>query len=135
MEKYILEKDIKVFCVTAESFPDGILAAFQKVHSLIPDSYSRTTFGISFPDRSGNIIYKAAVEESFEGEAEKLGCESFTIEKGEYLSILIKNYMKDIPRIGKAFQTLISDPRIDPNGVCVEKYLNANDLLCLVKIN
>ena len=73
MEIFFLSEDVKVFYLTAESFPAGVLAAFQKLHSLIPDSLGRTTFGISHADKNGNIIYKAAVEESFEGEAEKPG--------------------------------------------------------------
>ena len=134
MEIFFLSEDVKVFYLTAESFPAGVLAAFQKLHSLIPDSLGRTTFGISHADKNGNIIYKAAVEESFEGEGEKPGCEMFVIKKGEYISITIKDIMKDIPSIGKAFKGLLSDQRIDPNGACVEKYLNANDVQCMIKL-
>lgn len=57
MENYTLTKDVKVFYVTAKSFPAGILTALQKVHSLISDSFRRTTFGISHADKNGNIIY------------------------------------------------------------------------------
>lgn len=135
MEEFFLDKDIIVICVTAESFPTGVLAAFQKVHSLISDSFSRTTFGISHADKNGTIIYKAAVEESFDGEGEKLGCDTFVIKKGEYISVTIKDFMKDISSIGKAFKELLSDKRIDPKGACVEKYLNANDVQCMVKLS
>lgn len=134
MENYTLTEDVKVFFVTAESFPAGVLAAFQKLHSLIPDSLGRTTFGISHADKNGNIIYKAAVKESFEGEAEKLGCERFVIKKGDYISITIKNFMENIPLVARAFKELLSDSRIDPNGACVEKYLNAEDVQCMVKL-
>jgi predicted transcriptional regulator YdeE len=134
MEKFSLVDDVKVFCVTAESFPNGISSAFEKVHSLVSDSLSRNTYGISYPDNMGNIIYKAALQESFDGEGEKLGCETFVIKKGEYLSITIKNFMNDIPRIAKAFNVLISHPGIDPKGVCVEKYINGKDLLCMVPV-
>lgn len=134
MENFFLSEDVKVFCVTAKSFPAGVLAAFQKLHSLVPDSLGRTTFGISHPDKKGNIIYKAASEESFEGESEKLGCERFVIKKGEYISITIKDFMIDTSSIGKAFKELLSDQRIDPNGACVEKYLNASDVQCMVKL-
>jgi hypothetical protein len=36
METIKLENDITVMYVTAASFPDGVLAAHQKLHSLIP---------------------------------------------------------------------------------------------------
>ena len=38
-----LEKDIKVFYVTATSFPQGIGEAAQKLHSLFPFSAERKT--------------------------------------------------------------------------------------------
>jgi len=33
MEPYFLNSDINVLCVTASSFPDGIVAAFEKLNS------------------------------------------------------------------------------------------------------
>ncbi|MEW5844397.1 MAG: hypothetical protein AB1775_14150 [Bacteroidota bacterium] len=46
---------------------------------MLPSDKGRNFFGISSPNREGDIIYKAAVEELFAGEAEKLGCETFII--------------------------------------------------------
>jgi hypothetical protein len=80
------------------------------------------------------IIYKAAVEEYSEGEAEKLHLERFILKKGNYISIDIINYMEDIPAIGKAFQELLKDPRIDPNGICAEWYLNEKDVKCMIRL-
>ena len=46
---------------------------------MLPSDNGRNFFGISSPNMKGDLIYKAAVEESFRGEAEKLGCETFMI--------------------------------------------------------
>lgn len=135
MEKYKLDDGIKVLCVTADSFPNGILGAHNTLHSMLPSDNGRNFFGISFPNRKGNIIYKAAVEESYAGEAEKLGCESFIIKKGEYISIPIKNFMSDVLSVGRAFKELIADPKIDPNGVCVEMYSGSDDVRCMVRLD
>jgi len=132
MENYHLEKDIKILCVTAESFPDGVLAAHQKLHQLIPYSKERKYYGISRPNEQRTIIYKAAVEAK--PEDEKLGLETITLKKGNYISTLIHNYMEDIPAIGQAFQQILTDPRIDPNGMCVEWYLNDKDVQCMVRL-
>lgn len=43
--------------------------------------------------------------------------------------------MKDISSIDKSFKTLLTDPRIDPEGYCVEWYLNAKDVQCMVRLN
>ena len=134
MESIFLEQDIKVFYVTATSFPKGIQGAYQKLHSLIGSPTGRKFFGISYPEMPSKIIYKAAVEESYPSEGEKLGCETFVIKKGQYISIYIKDFMKDIPKIGQSFQELLADERIDPKGCCVEEYINDKDVRCMVRL-
>ena len=136
MKPYFLNADINVLCVTASSFPDGIMAAFDKLNSLIQSSAPRRVFGISYSDGDKNIIYKAAAEENSTDEAARLGCERFTIKKGEYLSEHIEDFMKNIPAIGQAFREMCSDKRIDSNGYCIEMYLKNNkDVLCMVKLD
>jgi len=134
MKSIFLEQDIKVFYVTATSFPDGVQEAYQKLHSLIGSPTGRKFFGISYPETPSKIIYKAAVEESYPGEGEKLGCETFVIKKGQYISIYIKDFMKDIPKIGQSFQELLAHQGIDPDGCCVEEYLNDKDVRCMVRL-
>ena len=136
MDPYFLNTDINVLCVTANSFPDGIKPAFDELNSLIQSPEQRRIFGISYGDGKDNIIYKAAAEQKSEGEADNLGCESFTIKKGEYISMYIADFMNNIPAIGQAFQEMCRDKRIDPNGYCVEMYLNNNkDVLCMVRLD
>jgi hypothetical protein len=134
MKSIFLEQDIKVFYVTAPSFPDGVQKAYQKLHSLIGSPTGRKFFGISYPEAPSKIIYKAAVEESYPGEGEKLDCETFVIKKGQYISIYIKDFMKDIPKIGQSFQELLAHQGIDPNGCCVEEYVNDKDVRCMVRL-
>jgi len=62
METINLDKDINVLCVTAKSFPDGIMEAFDQLHSIVPIAQKGRQFGISRPNRNGEIIYKAALE-------------------------------------------------------------------------
>jgi hypothetical protein len=134
MESIFLDQDIKVFYVTASSFPDGVQEAYQKLHSLIGSPAGKRFFGISYPETPSKIIYKAAVEESYPGEGEQLGCETFVIKRGQYISIYIKDFMKDIPKIGRSFQELLTDQRIDPKGCCVEEYVNDKDVRCMVRL-
>lgn len=135
MEIQNLKDDITVFCIKAESFPDGIGAAHQKLHSILPDEKHRKFFGISYPDRSGKITYKAAVEESYPGEGEKFGCETFIIKKGEYLSETLINWRKDESVVAGTFQKMLQDPRLDSNGYCLEIYPNQSDMICMVKLD
>jgi hypothetical protein len=133
IEKFIIENDIPVFCLTATSFPDGIMDAHQKLHALLAPSDKRRSFGISRPE-NGVIVYKASVEELEDGEAEKFHCERFIIKKGMYTSIFIADYSKDISQIEKAFTLLLAQPYIDPNGYCLEGYIAGKDVRCMVPL-
>ncbi len=135
MEKYFLKEDIKLICVQAKSFPDGVMEAFENLGKKVVTKKGRGLFGISYPGADGKIIYKAASVELSEGEAENLGCESFKVLKGTYNSIVIPDFMNDVPAIGKAFDEILKDPLIDPNGCCVEMYVNDKDVRCMVRLN
>lgn len=134
MEPFKIDKDIKTLYIQADSFPLGIKQAFQKLHSLMGSTANRQFFGISYMEGQGNIIYKAAGEENYEGEAEQLNCETFVIRKGNYISIYINDFMNDITSIGKAFEELLQDPNIDPKGYCLEIYEGMKNVRCLVPL-
>ncbi|NOT94358.1 hypothetical protein [Ferruginibacter sp.] len=136
METTILEKDIKVFYVTATSFPQGIGEATQKLHSLFPFSTERKIFGLSRPENNKEIIYRAAAEEMFEGEAEKLNCKTLIIPKGKYIAILVNDFRKDVMSIDRAFQQLLKHPNLDPQGYCVEHYATDQEAVtCMIRLD
>ena len=134
MEEFILKEDIKVFCETAKSFPDGIPKAHQDLRSMVPFSADRRYFGISRPNEKGVIIYYAATEEIYQGEAEEFGCETFIIESGKYISMIIHNFSDHLQSITKAFHELTEYQGIDPEGYCIEYYLNEKDVRCMVRL-
>lgn len=134
METTFLEKDIKVFFVEAKSFPEGIMEAHQKLHGLVPFDRERRYFGISRPE-NGPIVYKAATEETFSGEAEELNCQTMVLKKGRYISSVVKNFQKEPQRIEKAFNELLTYDNLDPQGYCVEWYQNEQDVKCMIRLN
>lgn len=134
MEIKNLKDDANVFYITADSFPLGIKAAHEKLHSLLPRD-GRRFFGISYPDKTGSIIYKAAAEESYNGEAEKYGLETFIIKKGDYISETLIDWQKDEGQVAVTFKQLLADPRRDNNGYCLEIYPNDSDIICMIKLN
>src|SRR6476619_5032265 len=109
-EKYFIDKDIRVACVKASSFPMGIGEAYHKLGATLPAPEQRKFYGISYADKDGNIIYRAAANELHEGEAEEFGLETF--------------------------KKLLRDPRIDrEQGYCLEIYPNAKDVRCMVLLD
>lgn len=127
-EIFQLEEPVHVFCVTAESFPDGVQKAHQTLHGLAPFDNKRRYFGISWGGPA--ITYKAAATEIRDGELSGEQLEEFTIRSGSYLSIVVDDFHK----IAGAIQELIADPRIDPDGYCVEMYLDEKTVRCMVTV-
>ena len=134
MEHYRLDKDISIMCVTARSFPDGILEAFRTLESKHPSIGKRTFFGISYMDTDGKIVYKAAAEEEYSGEAKKYNCETFIITKGDYFAETIYNFMQDSNLIEDSFNRLLTTPWLDKTFPCVEWYINDKEVRCMVRI-
>jgi hypothetical protein len=132
MEKYNIENDISVFYVKAATFPLGIGGAFAQLHALLPEEGDRQLYGISNPNGSEGIIYRAAAKEAYPGEGSQKGCETFLIRKGTYISLYLADWKKDEPSIGRTFQKLLTYPGIDPKGYCLEIYENETDVRCLV---
>jgi hypothetical protein len=140
MEKFKLEKDINLFCLKADSFPNGIKAAHQDLASLAKSYGKRNHFGVSYL-YDNEILYMAAAELKSAKEEIPAGCEIYTLKKGNYISIYISDFAKDSSQIEKAFKTLLADPGIDENGCCAECYFpegtdgnNAKDVRCMVRL-
>jgi hypothetical protein len=109
--------------------------AFEKLYGLIDNDRGRQMYGISFPDGKGSLIYRAAVEEAYPGEAQKTSLQTFSVRKGEYISEFLKNWKKDESGIGRTFHELLKYPDIDKTGgYCLEIYQNEKDVLCLVPL-
>lgn len=133
-EKHEIKNDIVVCCIRAESFPGGVKAAHEQLHQLIPMKPNRQYFGISYPDINRNILYKAAVNMLNYDEPEKLNCETDLIKKGTYYGTVMTDFMKNIPEISNIFKQLLTHPELDPEGYCLEIYLNNSDVHLLVKL-
>ena len=132
MENYTFQKDVHTFCVTADHFPQGIAQAHQQLQSLLPKNDRRNYFGISYPDKNGLMIYKAAAE-ILEGESMP-GLETFVIKNGPYNTFYINDYSLHPESIGQAFELLNKQHEVDPHGYCLEWYINEHDVKCMVPL-
>ena len=134
MDSFTFQEDAPVVCVTASSFPDGILEAHQKLQASLPNHERRHFYGISWPAKDGTIIYKAAagIMDSDTGQID--GLERFTIKNGPYNSFYITDYRQNLSSIQKAFEVLTKQHEVDPNGYCLEWYVNENDVKCMVPL-
>lgn len=134
MEIFKIENDFTLMYVEAASFPDGIEEAYKKLEAVLTEDEKRKLFGISYGGENGNIVYKAAAEESYPGESEKYQLNSFTVRKGNFISETITNWRNNVSLIGSTFQKMLQQHNIKPDGYCLEIYINETDVQCLVPL-
>ncbi len=133
METYNLENDLSLFGVEVKNFPDGIGDAFDKLVNMITTEFNRSYYGISKMSDHG-FTYIAAAEEKHENEAKKYNCVQYNIEKGEYLTVTLKDWRKQTDSIKAIFQEMCKNPQLDKTKPCIEWYKNDEEMLCMIKI-
>lgn len=134
MEKYTIDKAIKVFGLAVKTFPLGIDKAFNELIRTIGDQAGeRSYYGISFFE-NGTIIYLAAAEEKNGNEPSKFGYESYTIEAGDYVASTVHNWNENKECIKDVCHEVVMDPASDKTKPCIEWYKNKNDLTVMVKM-
>jgi hypothetical protein len=133
MEKYNLKKELKVFGLQVKTFPLGIKEAFGNLMKLLPDGSNRPYYGVSYMKEDGSIIYNAAAEEKYEGEAEKYNLERYIIEGGEYLTETINDWQAKTDSIKDVFHEMMQDNRVDKKKPVVEWYKTDEEMMCMVK--
>ena len=134
METTSLAEDIPIYCTMADHFPDGVPAAFQRLHNLVTFSTNRSYISISRPENGGRIIYRPGATEITDGEFKDLPLDKFTVRKGNYVCMRVQDFRSDVTRIQQAFTELLAHPNIDPQGYCVEIYESEDDVMCLVRL-
>lgn len=133
MESFTFQNDVKTYCVTASSFPEGIQAAHEALQMLLPKNERRNFYGVSWKTEDGSTIYKAAADIMETDGRELLSLETFTIQNGPYNSFFIANYAENLDGIKKAFDLLLEQHEVDPKGYCLEWYID-RDVKCMVPL-
>lgn len=134
MERYNLPDDLRVFGVRVRTFPDGISEAFDGLAKMIPDGIERAYYGISICTKDG-ILYSAAALETYIGEGDKYNCETYLIPGGEYLTVTIRDWYKNLGSIKDVFDSMLRDERVDRAAPCIEWYKTMEEMLCMVKMD
>jgi len=133
MNIHHIPHNVKVFGNEVKTFPQGISEAFDKLVQMLPEKDGRPYYGISWCE-GNNITYIAAAEQQQQGEAKKYGCKTYTVEKGDYLSIPVYDWLSKTATIKNVFEEIIKDSRADNKQPAIEIYKNDTEMLCMVKM-
>lgn len=131
MEIYHIPHNIVVFGREVKTFPNGIGEAFDELIKVLSKNNHRNYYGLSWC-MENKITYVAAAEQKNEGEAEKYGYATYTVEKGDYLSIPVHNWVNKTDCIKDVFTEILKDERADDKTPAIEIYKNDKEMLCLV---
>jgi hypothetical protein len=132
MITYKLNEDLPVLGFQVKNC-DVIGEAFEMLVNMLLGGFDRSYYGISEMTKDG-MIYKATAQENFKGEAEKYHCERFTIEKGEYLAITLRDWRKNTSSIKDIFQEILQNPLANKTKSCIEWYKNDDEMVCMVRM-
>lgn len=133
MEIYHIPHNIKVFGNVVEGFPAGVGEAFHNLIQKIPAGNERVYYGISWCI-GNDITYIAAAEQKSEDEPATYNCDSYTIEKGDYICIGVDDWQSKVSCIKDYFSEIMKDEKANNKSPAIEIYKNDKQLLCLVAI-
>ena len=132
MKEYRLQNDVKTFGFRVKTFPEGIGEAFDQLVKLFPANEQRSYYGLAESGKDGGMLYYALAEEKFEGEAKKYGYPARIIEKGDYLTVTVKDWQSKTGDIKHIFMEMMEDDRVAKDKPCVEWYKTMDEMWCMV---
>jgi hypothetical protein len=91
MELYKQTGDVSLIGIAVKTSPQGIKEAFDSLMKTV--GTERSYYGVSWMDEGNNVIYYAMATESFAGEAKLHGYESLVIQKGDYKTEAVHNWL------------------------------------------
>lgn len=133
MQVYFLEDDISVFGFHVQTFPNGIGEAFDVLVSAVPEGLNRSYYGLSHMDANNKVVYIASVEEKESGEGRKRNFKNYVIRKGNYMYVVVTDWMKKVDSMKDIFHVMMNDPRADLTTPCVEWYKSDEEMWCMLK--
>jgi hypothetical protein len=133
MERYTLQNDVKTFGFPVPTFPLGIGEAFEKLLKMVPGGFNRSYFGISYMNKSGQMIYNATALETYEGEGDQYQCKTYIIGKGEYITKTLHDWRKNTVCIKDVFRDIMQDALADTSKPAIEWYKNEDEMLCMLQ--
>lgn len=128
-------KDMQVVFVEASSFPEGIQDAFDKLELRVRNIKKVSYFGISNPEQGRGIVYRAAAATLPAIDTHENNLQSLTIKGGEYYSVRLEDVKASPQTLSEAFEKILSQPHIDPEGHCIEVYdhFGSKGVECIVR--
>jgi len=131
MELYKQSEDISVIGIRVNSFPQGIMEAFDGLMKTL--GRDRAYYGVSWMDENNNVEYYAMARETIPDEGQKYVYERLIIEKGDYETEALYNWRSKTDHIRDIFHDLMGNSKPDKSRPCIEWYQTDEKMLCMIR--
>lgn len=125
--------DVNLVVSRADSFPEGIEAAWNTLESKLTSLKGRKFYGLTVCEGDG-LAYFAGVEAADDEEVARLGLTTMAIKGGRYAKAKLTDWQNHKDEIGRTFDRLMQDYDMDPNGASVEFYRSQSELHLLIPL-
>lgn len=126
--KLIDLKAIDVITVKADSFPDGLNDAFNKLEGKLSSLKGRKFYGITLSKPEG-IEYRACMVPLDDKENTALKLEPYTIPGGKYCRTVMNDWENKTGEIKNVFNKLAESIEIDNSRPQIEFYKSQKELI------
>ncbi|CAG4998186.1 hypothetical protein DYBT9275_01948 [Dyadobacter sp. CECT 9275] len=144
-QEFEIREDIRVMCVSADSFPGGIADAYSGLEKVLTGKMSLPAdgwrehleayevYGMAKMEQ-GKMVYKACAGERFPGEGQSTRLPMDVIPAGKYLCVSLLNWQEKKASIAAIFDQLFASPEASKTvGICVEYYKSPEEVLLMVR--
>lgn len=135
MDVYKLKDDLRLFYVTARSFPYGMAAAFATLENRLRVCRGRVFLGLVDTDAQGTTTYRAAATQAYPGERPRHPIGTFVLPRGEYWGKTIPPGHDRQTHTAPAFAALRGNPRVDAGFPAVEWYGDCGTITCMLRMD
>lgn len=125
--------DIKVMFIESKEGTRGATRAFLDLESRLSTLKGRKFFGVIigvFPREK----YRACVKITDEDNPKLMGPEVWTIPGGRYARVKIKDWQRNLKKIGAAFESMAKECEVDSQRPFVEFYRSLKEVILFLPI-
>lgn len=117
--------------VRAETFPDGIGAAWKDLESRLASLKGRRFYGVT-ELHQGSLVYYAGLEPKDGDEVVALGLPTMEVPGGRYARVKLMDWMEKSSEIPGIFGQLFRDHETHPLNIAVEYYRSNSEVHLMV---
>lgn len=125
--------DLRLVVNRAETFPDGIKGAWERLEAPLASLKGRKFYGLTFTE-GDEVVYYAGLEPIDDDEIATLGFPLLTVKGGQYARSKLHNWTEHADKISEIIRAMLQQFGTDPIRPTIEYYRSQTELHLLVPV-